>query len=442
MLFRITQKTSEQIHEKRVEGSVEENRYCEWVVDIVFGADKKKYFLVTNAYASFSVVIPAKGITKREDFTHVLISEIEKYFIECGFSNIFDTYIKPNTSNVTIAKTNNRSISAIMNSLKIYFKYAPIENKSLIYSVNFLNSRHIQVNSALSEKQERPMEAILFSAMTKPCISSEVLNKKTKPKKLPKYKNENGDILTNPRDIAQEICWSASDIRDDIPEGRRYIKKLAKKALDYFPNCADAYALLASYSETPKKQLEFALQGKIAFEEDYGLSFIEKNRGFFWGITETRPYIRVLWHYSEALRKLGENKKAVECMEYMLELCPEDNIGIRYQLFYLYIKMGLFNQVKKMFFAHNEESTEFLYGRLLLLLAENSSNISEMNFVYKKALDENKFIPSYLLRKDDIPNAAIEYSYGSEEEAHTYTYFYGDTWKQYSQAMKFLESKV
>ncbi len=57
-----------------------------------------------------------------------------------------------------------------------------------------------------------------------------------------------------------------------------------------------------------------------------------KNPGDFWGVLETRPYMRLRHSYLELLIQCGMMGKAVNEAEELLRLCEGDNLGIRYAL--------------------------------------------------------------------------------------------------------------
>ena len=62
------------------------------------------------------------------------------------------------------------------------------------------------------------------------------------------------------------------------------------------------------------------------------------NRGDFWMVFETRPYMRLLQRYMMALMDCGIFIKAIEVGETMMGLNKNDNLGIRYTLMVLYAK--------------------------------------------------------------------------------------------------------
>ena len=61
--------------------------------------------------------------------------------------------------------------------------------------------------------------------------------------------------------------------------------------------------------------------------------------GAFWEIFETRPYMRVCYTYFDALISCGMMHQAIDEGQRLLELCENDNLGVRYQLMHLYAYM-------------------------------------------------------------------------------------------------------
>ena len=67
--------------------------------------------------------------------------------------------------------------------------------------------------------------------------------------------------------------------------------------------------------------------------------YFKEDVGAFWDILETRPYMRVCYTYFEALLTCGMMRKAIGEGQRLLELCENDNLGVRYQLMHLYAYM-------------------------------------------------------------------------------------------------------
>ena len=118
MIFRFTKSAGDHIHAMLASDQKAENRYCDWFVDILNGGDRKKYFLLTNAFSLFSVLIPAKGIHSAETFLSFAKEELRDYFVHKNLEDLFVQYIEPNLAQVAITKTNSRSVQGSMNGMK------------------------------------------------------------------------------------------------------------------------------------------------------------------------------------------------------------------------------------------------------------------------------------------------------------------------------------
>ena len=89
MVFRLTKKASEQTHISVTNEGQSQNRYCDWFVDLFVGKDRKKYFLITNSFSLFSIVISAKGIRGEEVFSKNVLNQLRIYFEKTGHSDLF-----------------------------------------------------------------------------------------------------------------------------------------------------------------------------------------------------------------------------------------------------------------------------------------------------------------------------------------------------------------
>ncbi len=118
MIFRLTKSAVEQIAASCGEDQRATNRYCDWFVDTVT-CDGNTYFLLTNSFSLFSVLIPAKGLDSAESFTDTAEKEIQAYFNHKGLSSLFAEFMEADLGNAVITKTNNRSVLAAMRGMKI-----------------------------------------------------------------------------------------------------------------------------------------------------------------------------------------------------------------------------------------------------------------------------------------------------------------------------------
>src|SRR6266511_2941019 len=125
---------------------------------------------------------------------------------------------------------------------------------------------------------------------------------------------------------AQDLMYEAFEA-----QGARRVA-LAREALAISPDCADAYLLLAEEtSSSAEEARELLEQGVAAGERALGPEPFEEDVGHFWGILETRPYMRARAALAETLWALDLREEAVEHQRELLRLNPNDNQGLRYR---------------------------------------------------------------------------------------------------------------
>jgi hypothetical protein len=93
--------------------------------------------------------------------------------------------------------------------------------------------------------------------------------------------------LDTPLAKAQALMERAFEERDE----RRQVQ-LAKEALAICPDYADAYVLLAEHATSRKEMLRLYEQGVAAGDRSIGPKPFQEEVGHFWGLLETRPYMR------------------------------------------------------------------------------------------------------------------------------------------------------
>ena len=133
--------------------------------------------------------------------------------------------------------------------------------------------------------------------------------------------------------------------------------KLAKQALDIYPNNIDAENLIVEYEENPikkLKKLDIIIVKATKLLEEQNM-FDKENIGDFWLILETRPYMRARHNKVVTLWELGRYSEARKECEELIQLCNSDNTGIRYILIGLYCILEKFEECEKLcFFLFNK----------------------------------------------------------------------------------------
>jgi tetratricopeptide (TPR) repeat protein len=164
------------------------------------------------------------------------------------------------------------------------------------------------------------------------------------------------------RTQAQQIAFDAMEARTE-----RQARKLARQALALDPDCVDAIVLLADLDARSPEELMAGLEKAVqAGERSLGPAFFAKNKGYFWGLLETRPYMRARMDLAQVLLSTGRAEEAVHHFEALLELNPNDNQGVHHVLLGCYPSRGNLAGAHRLLHDYQADSTAiFAWGRTL-----------------------------------------------------------------------------
>ncbi len=241
-----------------------------------------------------------------------------------------------------------------------------------------------------------------------------------------------------PLEKAQAIMYEAWSV-----PGKKRVQ-LAKRALKICADCADAYVLLAQESaKTLKEAKAFYEQGVQAGERALGPEFFEEQAGYFWGMTETRPYMRARQGLAECCLQLGETAEAIAHYQEMLRLNPNDNQGVRYMLLPCLLEEGDSEAVANLFQQYEDEaSASWTYSRALWLFQKDGAT-EQTNQELQQALESNKYVPDYLLEKKKMPKQLPSLiGWGDESEAVSYAATALLAWHKTPGALQWLSATV
>lgn len=238
----------------------------------------------------------------------------------------------------------------------------------------------------------------------------------------------------------------AEDLVIDAMEetSSRERKRLAKEALEIYPNLADAWIILADESKSAEEALELTERAVKAGYEDLGEKYIQEHRGHFWGLTETRPYMRAISNLAQLQWSIGKEDEAITNLSECLRLNPNDNQGVRDPLLtYLLLRNDLdgAEQLLKQF--SEDIGASHQYNSALYLYKRHGAKSDQALLQLQKAYDENKFVRNYLLGKTKLPLKTPEvYSMGSQEEAMIYAEEAIKAWVTTPGALEWLKQTV
>ncbi len=241
-------------------------------------------------------------------------------------------------------------------------------------------------------------------------------------------------VELSPLEQAQEIMYSAWE-----SAGKKRIE-LAFKAIETSKDCADAYVLLGE-TMASEDELDAAKElfehGVAAGERALGAAAFKKDAGHFWGILETRPYMRARLGLANCLWGLGQRGQAIAHYADMLRLNPDDNQGVRYILVTCLLEEGRDGEAGALLKKYNEGSADWTYSKTLWALRTEGEAKALIRL--EEALKANSFVPAYLLGRKKMPAQLPEFiSRGEEDEAVSYAASALEAWRKTPGALEWL----
>ncbi len=236
-----------------------------------------------------------------------------------------------------------------------------------------------------------------------------------------------------PAEQAQELVYQAVEAT-----GKRRVE-LARQALEVWPDSADAYVLLAEATRDPAKARPLYEQGVQAGERALGPRAFVEDVGRFWGIRQTRPYMRARQGLAEVLWVLGERQAAIKHLQDMLRLNPDDNQGLRHILTVWLLTVGDEPAASLLLAQYPEEMTAHWAYNNALATFQRRGQGNQADEALAKALIANYHVPLYMLGLVEPPREMPTfYGLGDESEAILYVAQAAEAWLETPEALDWL----
>ena len=202
------------------------------------------------------------------------------------------------------------------------------------------------------------------------------------------------EYKNTPLDDAYEILEKAQYAKNE-----KEAIKLAKKAYKVSPDCFDAILFQCDLEENGIKRMKFLDEGlEVEKNRLTNEKFFDKeNIGHFYGIFETRPYIRGLVTKAEYLLEDGKLRQASSVCKEILKLNKNDNMGVRYLLMAIFATLEEEKEMLSLYRKYPEENLEMLFPLFALY--------------YK--LGNNKKAKEYLNRIDNCNSNFVKFFNGT-----------------------------
>lgn len=251
-----------------------------------------------------------------------------------------------------------------------------------------------------------------------------------------------GDIVTaserTPLEIAQELCWDAWEAA-----GRKRRIELARRALRLSPDCADAYVILANEERTLKKAAELYARGVEAGHRALGPRAFKDDVGHFWGISDTRPYMRARMGLALSLWRMRRRDHAIEHCSEMLRLNPNDNQGVRYVLARYLLEVGRDSDAVDTLASYDGDGTaDWNYTWVLIRFRKEGDSEPARDLLWA-AIRQNYHVPGFLIGMRTLPGTLPDdFAVGYESEAVCYLDSNASLWRKTPGALDWLRRQL
>jgi tetratricopeptide (TPR) repeat protein len=204
---------------------------------------------------------------------------------------------------------------------------------------------------------------------------------------------------------------------EDDPDTRT---RLAREALRIWPDCADAYNLLAEHARSNDDALALYEQALAAAERSLGREAFTEHQGHFWSVLETRPYMRARFGLARTLAAMNRCEEAAEHYRELLRLNPNDPQGVRWLLADTLLELERHDELRQLLDQYDEPSPNMAYPRALLAFRVEGDS-AQARKALKQAVRSNQHVPEYLVGNRMLPGDIPPYvAPGSEAEAISY----------------------
>lgn len=236
------------------------------------------------------------------------------------------------------------------------------------------------------------------------------------------YNNGEIEYENTPLDDAYEILEEAQNARNE-----KEAIKLAKKAYEKSPECFDAILFQCDLEENGIKRMKL-LEGGLEVEKNRLIKekyFDKENIGHFYGIFETRSYIRGLVVKAEYLLEEGKLRQAESICKEVLRLNENDNMGARYLLMAIFATLEEENDMLKLYKKYPEEDLEMLFPLFALYykIGNDKKALEYLNRVNKCNSNFVKFFNGTIKESGKVKPGY--YSRGDSSEIFMYLERYG-----------------
>ena len=211
--------------------------------------------------------------------------------------------------------------------------------------------------------------------------------------------------------------------------------QLAKQALAENPSHVEANVLLAESVRRNKPTISrkhwFCFFGRAQLGQAF-----EDTVGHFWGLSDTRPFMRACHGLAAAYHDAGQTSEAIQQYQEMLRLNPNDNQGVRYEVIPLLLEHNRAPEAIALLDSFREETAFWHYMKSLVEFRRSGRSMSSKKAI-RSAFRSNEHVVA-LMQSDEPPLLPDSYALGSPEEAATCIRELGAVWDETEGYLKWM----
>ena len=217
------------------------------------------------------------------------------------------------------------------------------------------------------------------------------------------------------KERAEQMAYEAMQLDDDDA------RDMLDEALILDPDCIMAFAGLGALEPNPAIALALYERG-IAIGSDtyFADDYLKEHTGHFWLIHETRPFMECLKGIAESNFYLGRPFPAMTTWMHMLELNPNDNQGVRFDLLAVLAGFGDQEEFPKFDKQYENDAAAATFFNRALHAFTTQGPGPQVKKLLDQAMERNAHVVPMLMERDPDLQRPGGYMLGSKEEALSY----------------------
>ena len=249
-----------------------------------------------------------------------------------------------------------------------------------------------------------------------------VYKKLNKDGKVPQIKESQITKEHKAEDLAFEVLLKMEAGVNSYEDYEDAIAKAQKASFLCMNNLVVLNALMVTAPD--KKQMQRWMEKGISYANTiFDAAYEEENKGHYWGLNETRPYIRMLITQMDFLTEADKRKEAIELGKRIIYLNENDNNGIRDELQMLYLIEKRYDDYIELTEKYPDDfSCGFYYNYALYLYLIEGAAHPDTKQAMVEAIEFNPVVLEFLTKRK-VPSAAPIYRFKPKDETGATLYF-------------------